>query len=442
MKILIAYYSRTGGTEKVAGAVKKQFEEKGHSVDVEKIKPIREHSFLGWWHIGMVRGECAIHPPKIEDVSKYDAICIGSPNWTRLSLPVARYLKEIKGLKHKNIGFFATAIFWPFIERYFFSAYLLDLTFARIIDKKGGRIVNSILLSSIFKGWNFESEYGRKIIKKFCEKIETPIRSLKEFFLMQKEIDGVRFLVVLLSLFLIFSLVAQLILSATGKQILNWDEYLQLFGVVSLAYFAILTMLAGRVGIFFVKYLAGITFISLLTMVVLFLPPLYEVHGRSITLGYILIFIIISFFRSPKAVFFTGLAGLLEYGFLFFNYPQEGIAIPLIDLPLFFLSLVIFVFLTQNWQRHYLYLLEAQEEIEVAKVILEIKVQARTRELKELAENLEEKVGERTKELQGKINELERFQKLMIGRELKMVELKKEIGKVKKEFEEVTKGRK
>jgi C4-dicarboxylate-specific signal transduction histidine kinase len=54
-------------------------------------------------------------------------------------------------------------------------------------------------------------------------------------------------------------------------------------------------------------------------------------------------------------------------------------------------------------------------------------VRARTRELQELAENLELEVQERTKDLKEKINELEKFHKLAIGRELKMIELKKRI---------------
>lgn len=67
--------------------------------------------------------------------------------------------------------------------------------------------------------------------------------------------------------------------------------------------------------------------------------------------------------------------------------------------------------------------------LEEAKTILEIKVAARTRELKELAESLEAKVGERTRELKARLAELERFQELTIGRELKMIELKKELKK-------------
>jgi hypothetical protein len=48
-------------------------------------------------------------------------------------------------------------------------------------------------------------------------------------------------------------------------------------------------------------------------------------------------------------------------------------------------------------------------------------------QLSEIRENLEELVDERTKELEEKYAELERMNRLFVGRELRMVELKKEI---------------
>ena len=84
---------------------------------------------------------------------------------------------------------------------------------------------------------------------------------------------------------------------------------------------------------------------------------------------------------------------------------------------------------------------ESQEALEEAKTVLEIKVAARTRELEELAQSLEEKVKEKTKELQERVAELERFQRLTVGRELKMIELKEEIKKLKEELGKY-KGRK
>ncbi len=77
---------------------------------------------------------------------------------------------------------------------------------------------------------------------------------------------------------------------------------------------------------------------------------------------------------------------------------------------------------------------KSQTILEESKTVLEIKVQARTSELKELAKGLDEKVKEKTKELRERIAEMEKFQQLTVGRELKMLELKKEIKVLKTEL--------
>ena len=59
----------------------------------------------------------------------------------------------------------------------------------------------------------------------------------------------------------------------------------------------------------------------------------------------------------------------------------------------------------------------------------------------DLRKNLEKKVKERTKQLQERVDELEKFRRLTEGRELRMVELKEEIKKLKEELEK-QKGRK
>lgn len=69
--------------------------------------------------------------------------------------------------------------------------------------------------------------------------------------------------------------------------------------------------------------------------------------------------------------------------------------------------------------------------LEEAKAVLEIRVAARTRELKELSQNLDEQVKIRTQELEKKIAELERANKLMVDREIRMAELKRELNQLK-----------
>lgn len=70
------------------------------------------------------------------------------------------------------------------------------------------------------------------------------------------------------------------------------------------------------------------------------------------------------------------------------------------------------------------------QELQDAKSGLENLVIDRTKELQELNRHLEQEVAHRTQELQKKLLELERFNNVAVGRELKMVELKEEIAKL------------
>ena len=73
---------------------------------------------------------------------------------------------------------------------------------------------------------------------------------------------------------------------------------------------------------------------------------------------------------------------------------------------------------------------KAQMELKGVNITLEKRVKERTAELEKIKETLEKAATERTVELQKKIEELEKFKRLTVGRELKMVELKNEIGKL------------
>ncbi len=69
-------------------------------------------------------------------------------------------------------------------------------------------------------------------------------------------------------------------------------------------------------------------------------------------------------------------------------------------------------------------------ELEEERASLEDKVKARTQELNDLIIKQEKIVQERTGELREKVQDLERFNKLAVGRELKMIDLKKKIKKL------------
>ncbi len=82
---------------------------------------------------------------------------------------------------------------------------------------------------------------------------------------------------------------------------------------------------------------------------------------------------------------------------------------------------------------------EKQNLEEVAKV-LRIRIQAKTKELRQQAENLKKESNIRAQALRARVQELEKFRQVAVGRELKMIELKKEISQLSEEFKKLKKG--
>ncbi len=213
MKILIACYSRTGFTEKLAERIAKELTSRGHDVKMDPIDVVNKKScwnllfrqiyqyplvglslissfFYNWWVKIYHQPEEDIRPHVYPDVSGFDHVCVGGPKWAYTSYPIARYLKQIKGLAHKPVSAFATFGGPPlkiFELKFIFTPMNLQ------IQKAGGKLVATLGLSSNFhelhlirifrlvswiifrrslKSFTLDSDSGKQRIKTLCDKIE------------------------------------------------------------------------------------------------------------------------------------------------------------------------------------------------------------------------------------------------------------------------------
>jgi flavodoxin len=424
MKILIAYYSKSGNTEKVAQAIKDDLQARKHLVDVEIIKPKKEHGSLVWQFIRLFSGTCEIEELKIKNISSYDAICLGSPNWTRVSLPLASYIETIDGLKYKNVFFFSTTVLPPKIEWYILSAYLLSYSFSKNVVKRGGRIISNLLLSSCFKRWGVFSKYGREVVADFCDNVEKFKFFSKANKLKQKEEEDNRFIVMVIFLLDFFVLVLKIGFLVAKKQFISWEKIAIFIFLTGIVYFSVIALTHNKKAVFAGKYITFGFFTLLWTVAVIALN--FE-GGLVVVFGYIFLLMVAFSFRDFKVVIFTGLLSLVFYTYLSVEYILLLDLSPQSDLAFLFSAVFIISVAAGIVEKNFFQLLRDQEEIEEARMTLEIKIAARTRELKEVADSLEEKVQERTAELSNKIEELGFFNRLAVGRELKMVELKEQI---------------
>jgi flavodoxin len=107
MKALVAYYSRTGTTRKVAERISTLL-----GGDIEEIHDTKKRSgIIGWLRAGRDAGSKKLTTlEKVKnDPAVYDIVVIGTPIWNRtLSTPVRTYISQYKG-SFKKVAFFRTA---------------------------------------------------------------------------------------------------------------------------------------------------------------------------------------------------------------------------------------------------------------------------------------------------------------------------------------------
>jgi flavodoxin len=138
MNILIAYYSKTGTTERVAVALQQQLALDKHSVKLEKIQPLKE---LKASHYKKMEKEVALKDPLV-DVKGFDLVLVGTPVWGFSPCPiVSSYLRLLQNAEGKRFALFATCTVLPGTTMQRMSS---------VLATKGANVLGSIVVKSVF----------------------------------------------------------------------------------------------------------------------------------------------------------------------------------------------------------------------------------------------------------------------------------------------------
>jgi flavodoxin len=142
LRILIAYYSKTGNTEAISNTIKEAFESTCQ-VDLIKIEMVKEYSDrLPHFNPRIFFDTILNRKPRIksvEDMDPYDLVCVGTPNWYgRTAPPVNTFIEEMSRVEGKKaIGFVSSG--WGK------EIYADDLR--ERLEKKGLRVLKALSLT-------------------------------------------------------------------------------------------------------------------------------------------------------------------------------------------------------------------------------------------------------------------------------------------------------
>jgi len=108
MKILIAYFSFSGKTAKLANALAAFFNEKGHVVSIEEIVPEKKYSTLAAYTVGcrdaMQKKVIPIKPLKYNP-AEFECIAVLSPTWAWTYVPpITTYISLLPQAKDGKLA--------------------------------------------------------------------------------------------------------------------------------------------------------------------------------------------------------------------------------------------------------------------------------------------------------------------------------------------------
>jgi flavodoxin len=106
--VLIAYFSRSGNTRKIANLIHQQVGGTLHGIQPEKPYPDSYNATVDQEKKEIKAGHKPALRPTLDDIESYDTVIVGSPNWwSTIAPPVATFLSE-NDLSGKTIVSFCT----------------------------------------------------------------------------------------------------------------------------------------------------------------------------------------------------------------------------------------------------------------------------------------------------------------------------------------------
>ncbi len=177
-RILIAHYSRSGHTARLADALARELAARGFEVAREEIRVVRDWNkwllplpllpllpflplyllsgaFRRLWHRHFHQPEQAIRALRHSDVAGFDHVLIGTPKWLYLSFPVARWLTLVRGLDGRRVSAFATFCGPPL------QVFELEMLFVPLdarLRARGAEVGDHLAISSDYHPYFFFGE--------------------------------------------------------------------------------------------------------------------------------------------------------------------------------------------------------------------------------------------------------------------------------------------